>query len=101
MRARGIPGIHFDTEDERFEPDRDLLDYRVDLDEVLERLADRLALMHRGASQLRRRRTGEADGPPAVQGAVRPALRMERGPEKKLHGDRPQIHHDGHSPRSR
>jgi len=48
VRARGIPGIHFDTEDERFEPDRDLLDYRVDLDEVLERLADKLALIVEG-----------------------------------------------------
>lgn len=48
VRARGIPGIHFDTEDGRFESDRDLLDYRVDLDEVLERLPDKLALIAEG-----------------------------------------------------
>lgn len=46
--ASGIAGLGYDTIDARAEAERDLLDYRVDLDEVLERLPETLAAICEG-----------------------------------------------------
>lgn len=85
-RRRPVPsgraGVEYDTPDPRLDAERDLLDDRIDLDEVLERLPEKLAAICEGLRNHSVKQFAERTGIPRanVQYALR---RAKKDADKK------------------